>query len=241
MTHVRLKAAGYALSVVIAALAASFAIVSTADVAAAATLKITSANPQLFFYGKSAILRGKLTTDAVVGQPLIEIQTQSTDGAWSAASTVTVNASGAFAASVAPTRTAAFRAVSIDDPTVVSSAVNVIPRIDLQKLTGPSTNKRKVAWIGSSAAVVCATQLPSSLVMVGYRLERGKWRRRATWKHPAPLAVGIYFGEEAKVHKFSFTLMVKFPKRGTWRIRLESKRTATYGSSVGPYKRVRVR
>lgn len=240
MTHVRMKAAGYALSVVIAALAASVAIASTADVAAAATLKFTSASPQLFWYGKSAILRGKLTTEAVVGQPRIEIQTQSKDGIWSATSTVTANASGAFAVSVAPTRTAAFRAVSVDDPNVVSSAVSVIPRVDLQKITGPSANNRKVAWIGRSAAVVCARSLPSGLVMVGYRLERGKWRRRATWKHPTIFAVGIYPGEE-KVRKFSFTLMLKFPKRGTWRIRLESKRTATYGSSVGPYKRIRVR
>jgi hypothetical protein len=238
--RIRSKVANYALPGMLAAVAMAIVIALPVDVAAAATLKLTSPNPQFFLYGRSAVLKGQLATEGPTAQRNIEIQTQSTDGDWTVVCTVPTSASGGFSASVAPTRTAVFRAVSADDRNTASGAVTVIPRVDLRKLSGPSTRKRKVAWIGSSAAIVYAAQMPSNLVMVGYRLERGKWRRRATWKDPV-LFPGGMLSTGASVHKFSFIVMLKFPKRGTWRIRLESRRTATYGSSVGPYKRIRVR
>lgn len=240
MTQLTRASRRYALASIIFALVAGIALSVADDAMAAGTLSITSASPAVFYYGRAATLKGQLTTESAATPYAIQIQSLSQDGVnWNVACTVPTDGSGRFSASVAPTRTATFRAVVSGDPSVVSRTVSVVPRIDLRRISGRASGKRTIQWVGSASAVVYGTSLPTSVFVTGDRLERGKWRRRATWRDPV-FARGMLFGP-AKVWRSDFTIMLKFPKKGKWRIRLASKRTATWGASVGPYKRVKVR
>jgi hypothetical protein len=205
-----------------------------------AAIAFTTPGPVSFVIGTSATLRGVLTGGSSVATTAVEVQ-YSTDGEPFAplpGGTVFTNSVGRFAVTVKPRKRTVYQAVRVDDRTAITDQLTVAPSPYLTKVTGNKSWKwRRRYWVGNLIASTY-TDSPVRVTVTCERLERGKWKRRVTWKWDVNFAS---WKGEPRVMGLGTFVSITFRLPGRWRLRPTTPATASLAAAAGPYTYVRVK
>jgi hypothetical protein len=212
---------------------------SPSAAAATATLTFTTKSPVVFDYGKGSALQGALANDSALLGRTVTLQSSPDAGtSWIDTATALTDGTGRFRFTVAPSKKTKYRARLADNPSVATAAILVAPRLAFARISGNARIRKTRRWFGQCDVTALGNPTRGSVVLVGYRLERGKWRHRATWKRGVML-VGIS-SDASRIGRVNYWLDVKFPKKGRWRVHMSAKSTADRAASASANKRVRV-
>lgn len=206
-------------------------LVSSAAVAVAETLTWAPTQPAYFAIGQSAVISGSLVDTAapVAGRVVHVYGTAGIDA------TTSCDVAGRFAVTVSPSTVTTYSAWLESEPSVSAGQLRVVPHAILTKLPMPKTLKKGKPWVSTFSIRTSCRNSVTKITIVGQRLEKGKWRRRATWI--AHISFGAYSDQSAVF----YPAHTKFSKKGRWRIRAETPTTAYIGGAVSPWAAFKVK
>jgi hypothetical protein len=211
-----------------------------ADAPPTPEILLNTGSALVFDFGRNTTISGTVTGESVASGHSVLLQYTPDSGAsWVTTATTSTDDGGHFAFAIAPMQTTTYQAVLAENPGITTDWIEVAPRIPLSKISGASRGRRSIRWLGQVKAVVVDDRISKSFVVEGQRLRHGKWGSKTIW-HPGVDYFGIRVGPPV-VHSITFDVDIKFPRTGTWRIRVVSRATHEHAASASAWKRTKIR